>query len=419
VDATKGVSAQTRRHARICAFMGIEQFVFAVNKMDLVGYSQEAFEGVRRQIDELRNELGLRNVKIIPLSATEGANVTKASADMPWYDGGALLPYLEDVRTDTGRREEGFYMPVQRVCRPDLTFRGFQGQIEAGEIRCGDAVTVLPSGNRAKVKRILVGDKDADAAVQGQGVTLELDREVDVSRGCVLAKGTQLYAASRFEATLLWMDDEPWTDARSMFVKVGTRMIPGKVTGVRYVVDVNSGEHRNADTLRKNEIASCTVELSQAIIADTFSNHRTLGELILIDRMSAATSACGVIERVFASRQREPTEITPEVRARYMGQTPFVVLTDTPEEASAMERRLADQGLHTMRPNTEPQEALFAAKLLQEAGLITILSCRGLEAETVGRLYGETRSEWILDLRKGGPEKDRALYENIVNYSFF
>lgn len=418
VDATKGVLAQTRRHARICALMGIQSFAFAVNKMDLAGYRQDVFEGVRKQIADLQRKLNLKRVEIIPVSATEGDNVTTPSEHMPWYRGETLLSCLETVPVD-GRGEEGFYMPVQRVCRPDLAFRGFQGQVEAGEIAVGDRVTVLPSGTKANVKSLFVGNRAADSAVQGQPVTIALDREVDVSRGCVLARGTQIYPVSRFEATLLWMDDEPFANNRSLLAKVGTRLISCAVTDILYVVDVNTGEHRKAAGLRKNEIARCLLEMSQSIVADAFSRHRTLGELILIDRLTNATSACGVMERVFAAREREPTDITPEIRARNLGQTPFVILADTRKAAGKIERELAERGLRATRPDVGPEQAAFATKILQDAGLITILSKENLSPETVEELYQATRGEWILDLREGGPEKDRLLYENTVNYSFF
>ena len=418
VDATKGVLSQTRRHARICALMGIQSFAFAVNKMDLARYSQDTFEGVRKQIADLQKELGLKRVEIIPVSATEGDNVTTPSARMPWYRGETLLSCLETVPVERGA-EEGFYMPVQRVCRPDLTFRGFQGQVEAGEIAVGDRLTVLPSGTRANVKSILIGDRRADSAAEGQPATIALDREVDVSRGCVLARGTQIYPVSRFEATLLWMDDEPFAKNRSLLAKVGTRLISCAVAEIYYVVDVNSGEHREATGLRKNEIARCLVEVSQPVVADTFSRHRALGELILIDRVTNATSACGVIEKVFAARKSDGEDITPEIRARNLGQTPFVILSDTSQAAGKIERALAERGLRATRPEVAPEQAPFAAKLLQDAGLITILSGENLSPETVEELYRGTRGEWILDLREGGPEKDRLLYENTVNYSFF
>ena len=201
IDAKQGVLVQTRRHARICALMGIRYFVFAVNKMDLVGYDQKRFNEITRQIEELTKELSLENIQIIPVSATEGDNVTKKSENIPWYAGPALLSYLEDIDI-SDNKETGFYMPVQRVCRPDHTFRGFQGQIEAGSIKVGDTITTLPSNETAHVKSIHIGDKEADTASKGQPVTIQLDREVDVSRGCVLSDGTGVQAVSSITAIL-------------------------------------------------------------------------------------------------------------------------------------------------------------------------------------------------------------------------
>ncbi|MBQ8509421.1 MAG: GTP-binding protein [Clostridia bacterium] len=297
VDASQGVLVQTRRHARICRLMGIRYFIFAVNKMDLVGYSQARFEEIHAQIDELTAELSLENVQIIPLSATEGDNVTAKSANIGWYDGPALLEYLEtvDIASDS---EEGFYMPVQRVCRPDHTFRGFQGQIESGSIRVGDEIITLPSGEHATVKGILVTDKSSDSARRGQPVTITLDREVDVSRGCVLTKGTDIAPYKRLKVSLLWMDDEDLVIGKDYLIKLGTKTIPGILAGVDYAVDVNTGEHLKTDTLSKNGIAVCDILLSDAIAVDTFARHKTLGELILIDRVSNMTSACGVVESV-------------------------------------------------------------------------------------------------------------------------
>ena len=282
VDASQGVLVQTRRHARICALMGIRYFVFAVNKMDLIEYDEKRFRDIENQIAALIEELKLANVTIIPVSATEGDNVTTKSDNMPWYKGEALLSHLEtvDIKEDT---EKGFYMPVQRVCRPNHEFRGFQGQIENGAIRAGDLVTSLPSKEEAHVKSILVGDKEVQEAVQGQPVTIQLDREVDVSRGCVLTIDSGAVLTDSVEADILWMDDNALTDGKNFFVKIGTKMIPGLVTKINYSVDVNTGEKKSAYTLKKNEIASCTLEFSEKIVVDEFDRHRTLGELILID----------------------------------------------------------------------------------------------------------------------------------------
>ena len=298
IDASQGVLVQTRRHARICKLMGIRHFVFAVNKMDLVKYSKSRFDEIVKQIEELKNELLLDDIYIIPLSATEGDNVTVKSENIPWYNGVPLLQYLETVDVDSSEEEEGFYLPVQRVCRPDHTFRGFQGQIESGSISIGDEIVTLPSNEKAHVKQILMTDKDVKTAFKGQPVTITLDKEVDVSRGCVITKGTNLASYQELTASILWMDDEQLTAGKDYLVKLGTKTISGIVSEIKYAVDVNTGEHIPADSLTKNGIAVCTILLAEPIAVDIFSKHKTLGELILIDRVSNMTSACGVVDSV-------------------------------------------------------------------------------------------------------------------------
>ena len=298
IDASQGVLVQTRRHARICKLMGIRHFVFAVNKMDLVKYSKSRFDEIVKQIEELKNELLLDDIYIIPLSATEGDNVTVKSENIPWYNGVPLLQYLETVDVDSSEEEEGFYLPVQRVCRPDHTFRGFQGQIESGSISIGDEIVTLPSNEKARVKQILMTDKDVKTAFKGQPVTITLDKEVDVSRGCVITKDTNLASYQELTASILWMDDEQLTAGKDYLVKLGTKTISGIVSEIKYAVDVNTGEHIPADSLTKNGIAVCTILLAEPIAVDLFSKHKTLGELILIDRVSNMTSACGVVDSV-------------------------------------------------------------------------------------------------------------------------
>lgn len=298
IDASQGVLVQTRRHARICKLMGIRHFVFAVNKMDLVKYSKSRFDEIVKQIEELKNELLLDDIYIIPLSATEGDNVTVKSENIPWYNGVPLLQYLETADVDSSEKEEGFYLPVQRVCRPDHTFRGFQGQIESGSISVGDEIVTLPSNEKAHVKQILMTDKDVKTAFKGQPVTITLDKEVDVSRGCVITKDTNLASYQELTASILWMDDEQLTAGKDYLVKLGTKTISGIVSEIKYAVDVNTGEHIPADSLAKNGIAVCTILLAEPIAVDLFSKHKTLGELILIDRVSNMTSACGVVDSV-------------------------------------------------------------------------------------------------------------------------
>ena len=303
VDASKGVLVQTRRHSRICSLMGIRQFVFAVNKMDLVSYNEEVFRRISDEIAVLSKELNLENVMVIPVSATAGDNVTEKSGNMPWYGGDTVLSYIEnvDIRCED---EKGFYMPVQRVCRPDYTFRGFQGQIEAGSISVKDEITVLPSGQNAIIKQILAGDKDVETASVGQPVTVTLDREIDVSRGCVIVKGTDIGVSCSFNATLLWMDDSVLREGGEYIVKLGTKKIAGKVKKILHKIDVNTGEHTAASEITKNDIVFAEILLDEEIPVDLFRNHKTLGELILIDRVSNMTSACGVVEEIIDADER-------------------------------------------------------------------------------------------------------------------
>lgn len=298
VDAKQGVLIQTRRHARICSLMGISHFIFAVNKMDLLNYDEKRFREITAEIDELVEELKLQDVVIIPVSATEGDNVTKKSANMSWYAGETVLEHLENVDVLNKVENNNFYLPIQRVCRPNHKFRGFQGQVESGEVKVGQEIFALPSNESATVKSILVGDRCEDSASKGQAVTIQLDREVDVSRGCVLSDSTDIPVVRNVSVTLLWMDDEPLTVGKEYLIKLGTKKIAGILSSVSYKVDVNTGEKVKADSLQKNEIALCQLEFTEKIVADVFLKNSTLGELILIDRVSHATSACGVVETV-------------------------------------------------------------------------------------------------------------------------
>lgn len=315
IDAKQGVLVQTRRHARICSLMGIKHFVFAINKMDLIDYDQEKFLEIEKVINDLSKELSLENIKIIPLCATEGDNITRKSENILWYEGEPLLTYLENVDVSS-TNEEGFYMPVQRVCRPNHEFRGFQGQIESGKISIGDEIITLPSNEKAYVKSINIGYKEINEAYKGQPVTITLNKEVDVSRGCVLFKDAQINTEKHIEATILWMDDSKLNNGQEFLAKIGTKLIPAVVSKIEYTIDVNSGEHKTASTLTKNEIAYCKIVLAEKIVVDKFKDHKTLGEIILIDRISNMTSACGVIEYVGEKSDHDVAFSHENIKAR-------------------------------------------------------------------------------------------------------
>ena len=379
VDAKQGVLTQTRRHARICALMGIRYFVFAVNKMDLIGYDEQRFTEIAAQIGELEKELHLENVVIIPVSATEGDNVTKKSANMTWYKGEALLPYLEQVDvTADAAVEQGFYLPVQRVCRPNHTFRGFQGQVESGSVAVGDTVRVLPSGETAEVRSILVADHDAQSAFTGQPVTLQLNREVDVSRGSVLEKDSGLELADAFQAEILWMDDAELTVGKNFLIKLGTRQIPGILSKIEYKVDINTGEHEDATTLRKNEIALASIAVTEPIVLAPFAAHQTLGELILIDRITNSTAAAGVVRTIGAGDEARFTA-TPAMRSALNWQTPLAVVFSPsdgtkPAAIAEAEYTLVRSGRHTYLYTPQPgEDAATTTQHLLDAGIIVLV----------------------------------------------
>ena len=407
VDAKQGVLVQTRRHARICALMGIRYFVFAVNKMDLVGYDEKVFAKIQKQIAELTKDLDLQNVTIIPVSATEGDNVTVKSPNMPWYNGQALLSYLEQVDITAAAKEQGFYMPVQRVCRPNHEFRGFQGQIEAGNIHVGDAITTLPSNEQAHVKSIHVGDKNVDAAQEGQPVTIQLDREVDVSRGCVLSVDSGIKTAAAVTATILWMDDDALENGKNFFIKLGTKMIPGLVTKIVSLIDVNTGEKKEVSSLHKNEIAVCEIAFADRIVADTFAAHKTLGELILIDRVTNMTSACGVVTELHADEDGlEEKKVNKKLRSALNGQSAVTVefLVGqhgiTLELAEQVEKQLSAEGRHTYLYAPEADEPVETVlHHLTEAGIVVLLV---LDEAFAGKTFAQDNKTYYRNWQTDG-----------------
>lgn len=357
VDASQGVLTQTRRHTRICSLMGIKHFVFAVNKMDLIDFEQEKFQKIQKDIKVLLAEFEYSTVQMIPVSATEGDNITKRSVHMPWYTGKTLLDYLETINVKENPAETGFTMPVQRVCRPNHTFRGFQGQIESGSVSVGDTIKVLPSGESAKVTLIYEGDKEVQTSATGHAVTIQLDTEIDVSRGCVLIRDTSLNVNSMFAATLLWMDDVKLLPGRNFLLKLGTQSVPATIMKIRYKIDVNTGEEVYADAIYKNEIALCEISTASKLVFDEFEKNNALGSLILIDRVSHMTSACGIVEHTL-NRENQLTwhnmDITRSFREEQLGQTAktiwFTGLSGSGKStlANELEKRLAAMGKHTM-----------------------------------------------------------------------
>jgi len=403
VDATQGVLVQTKRHARICSLMGIKHFVLAVNKMDLIHFDNQRFEEIKQEFLSLIAGFDIKSIKAIPVSATEGDNITKKSSNTLWYGGPALLKYLEDLDVSEDFTNKGFIMPVQRVSRPNHTFRGFQGQIESGEIQVGDEIVALPSNEKAKVKSIYETNKKTKSAFIGQPVTIQLDREVDVSRGCVLVRDEALEHTDMFTATILWMDDTELVAGRNYIIKVGTKLLPCMVMNIKHKIDINTGKHIQTDKLFKNEIAQCDISLSENMVFDKFVNSKSLGGLILVDRITNITSACGVIDHALRRSTNvrwQEIDITRKIRAEQKSQNPltlwFTGLSGSGKStlANAVEKKLVSIGKHTMlldgdnirhglNKNLGFKEAdrvenirriSEVAKLMNEAGLIALTS---------------------------------------------
>ena len=403
VDATQGILIQTKRHARICALMGIRHFVFAVNKMDLLRYEERAYQKIEKDIRKLAIDLELQSVKVIPVSATEGDNVTNSSEIMTWYKGGTLLEYLENVNVEAETEEDGFVLPVQRVCRPDHSFRGFQGQVESGSIAAGDEIIVLPSGERAHVEELFNTDRKVDTVHKGQAVTVCLDKEIDVSRGCVFIHDISLKVADLFRTTILWMDDHELVEGKTLLLKLGTKMIPATVMEIKYRIDINSGEHIRASHLYKNEIAVCEIATAEKIVFDRFNRHRAIGRFILIDRVTNMTSACGIVDHELRRSDNlfwQQMDVTRDSRAGKMQQKPltlwFTGLSGSGKStlANEVEKKLAIAGKYTMSLDgdnvrmglnknlgfTEEdrieniRRIAEVAKLMNDAGLIVLTS---------------------------------------------
>lgn len=357
LDASKGIMIQTKRHTRICALMGIKHMVFAVNKMDLVKYDQKTFTEIEKNVREFSDEFNFESIYVVPVSATEGDFITTKSKNMTWFTGEPLLTYLENISIGQVSIEDEFVLPIQRVSRPNHTFRGFQGQISSGVVCVGDEIITLPSGEKAKVKEIYNTDCKVEKAWKGQAVTIQLDKEVDVSRGCVICKNSKLKVSTVFTAKLLWMDDGKLVAGKNYILQVGTKKIPAVVMNLKYKIDVNSGVHVPTDHITKNEIAVCDISVSDKIIYDNFQHNKDMGGFILVDRVTHMTSACGVIEHSLRRGDNviwQNMDITRESRAKQKDQVPktlwFTGLSGSGKStlANEIEKRLFSQGKHTM-----------------------------------------------------------------------
>jgi bifunctional enzyme CysN/CysC len=357
VDARKGLLTQTRRHSYIVSLLGIRHVLLAVNKMDLVDYSQAVFEEIAEGYRALARSLGIPHVTCIPLSALRGDNMLGRSPNMPWYEGESLLQHLETVQVDRSAHDIGFRMPVQWVCRPDQDFRGFAGTIAAGTVAPGDAIAVLPSGQHSEVARIVTADGDLASARAGQAVVLALRDEIDASRGDVIADAAHPPAISdQFAAHVLWLDEQPLLPGRPYWLRIGTRTVGAQVTEIKHKVDVNTQEELAAKSLELNEVAHVNLYLDQEVAFEAYADNRQMGAFILIDRQSNATVAAGTLD--FALRRAgnlhwQHQEVDKAARAGIKHQAPrclwFTGLSGSGKStiANLVEKRLLAMGRHT------------------------------------------------------------------------
>lgn len=357
VDASHGVLIQTKRHTRICSLMGIRNFIFAINKMDLVGYDEKVFNNIKVQIEGISKDLPISSISIIPVSATIGDNLTKPSINTPWYDGAPLLQLLETVDIEYSSNNDDFCLSVQRVSRPNANFRGFQGEISTGKINIGDKITVLPSNESAHVNRIILAGKDAYEAKTGQPVSLCLDKEIDISRGCVITTSKDLHVGTMMAVNLLWLGNEELRAGQHYRLRLGTQTTTVTIEKICHKIDINTGEKHNVSKLEKNELALCHLLVGIPLVYDSFSKNKELGEFILIDNLTHATAACGVVEYPLGEQGNvlaQNLSITRQLRERANGHRALTLwlsgLSGAGKStlADAVEKQLFCSGIKTM-----------------------------------------------------------------------
>ena len=432
IDARHGVMTQTKRHSFIVSLLGIKHVLVAVNKMDLMDYSEEVFERIKQDYQDFAVRLDMVDQHFIPISALKGDNLVEHSANMPWYEGSTLMHHLENVHIASDRNLIDFRFPVQFVNRPNLDFRGFCGTIASGRISEGDVVMVLPSRKTSRVKSIVTYDGELDEAFSPQSVTLRLADEIDVSRGDMLVRPDNVpQLADAFDATIVWMTEEPLVPGKQYWFKQTSKLAAGSVSNLRYRIDVNTLHRQDAPSLGLNEIGRCHVRLNQPLAFDGYRRNKGTGAFIVVDRITNVTVGAGMIldrtaadtqdhweEPASTSLQAEKSTVTPAERAGRLGQQPATILVTGLAGAGkttiayAVERKLFDLGRAvcvldgqnmrrglsrdlgwTVADRSENlRRTAEAAKLINDAGLICLAAViapeeavRQKAAEVIGR----------------------------------
>ena len=382
IDARYGVLPQSRRHAYIAALLGIPHIVVAVNKMDLVDFSEDVFAAIQRDFQDFANQLEAGDLQFIPISALDGDNVVRRSTRTPWYHGPALLEHLETVPISRDYNLTDMRFPVQYVIRPDLDFRGFAGAVASGVIRRGDAVTVLPSGRTSRVKSIVTWEGDLEEAFAPMSVTVCLEDEIDISRGDMLVHSDNApHSGRRFEATVVWMNAKPLEPNRPYLLKHSTQTAQARIREIRYRVDINSLAHQPVGQLQLNEIAVVSVETQRPLFFDPYRKNRATGGFILIDPISNETLGAGMIEQAVSSSAPKG-RVTASERAATRGHAAFAVCLQPGQQdlAYTLERLLFDRGC-VVQVIEKAEHLQHAMRVSFAAGLIVIV----VPAETADR----------------------------------
>jgi len=408
VDATKGLLTQTHRHAHIAALLGIRCVVAAINKMDLVNYREEVFLRLQKDFLFLAAQLGIASVQCIPISALAGDNLVNSGDNMPWYSGTTLLGHLETVDFLSSGAMNAVRFPVQYVIRPDPHFRGFAGQLASGSIRPGDRLLALPSGQQTQVKAIVGFDGDWDEAVAPQSVTVQLENEIDLSRGDMLVSPTHVPAVSKqFSATLVWLHGDPLLTDKSFLLKQTTRLVKARVRRILRRVNVNTLENGPAEHLEMNGIAEVEIETNQPLFLDAYATSRATGSFILIDPLSNATVGAGMVREPRLSRGAvgdngnyatagSLSAVRPEERySRHGHKSGVFLLENRLALAKSLERRLFQSGFETIVLDVSGLSSSTLIALLaslQDAGLLVLcvnasLAPRELETLRLGSLF--------------------------------
>jgi bifunctional enzyme CysN/CysC len=394
IDARHGVQVQTKRHSFIVSLLGIKHTIVAINKMDLVDFSEERFEEIKADYIEFSKQLDLPDIQFVPISALKGDNVVSLSESMSWYQGEPLMETLETVEIANDQNFDELRFPVQYVNRPNLDFRGYCGTLTSGIVRPGDDVTVLPSGKSSKVKSIVTYEGEIEEAFPPMAVTLTLEDEIDISRGDILVHSDSVpETTNRFDSMVVWMSEEPLQKGRQYEVKLNTTRIAGGISNVHHRVDVNTLEQSDSSSLELNEIACCEITLERPVVADDYRNHHGTGSFIIVDRLTNATVAAGMILESAGQQVNLEGNITSESavsatdRSIRFGQSALAaVVTGGSDEQRqtliySLESALFEQG-RAVAAFTADQlagNAELTAKLFKAAGLIVLL-----EAESAG-----------------------------------